>query len=276
LAKRNLFFEEKKESGINVFCFPYAGGGASVFYPWQGKFRGNINIYPAHYPGHEVRIAETPEKDIEKLVADIYRELQNRDFDKTPFYLFGHSLGTKIVYELAKLFKKNQNTNMRGVIVSAGRAPNRQEEHITYNLPEKEFFTELSRYNRTPEEVFENKTLWNIFEPALRADFCMAECYCDSSGEKLSVPMLALMGTKDPEMTELDLQEWKNYTTSKDFFHKIIEGEHLFIDTNRTQVIQEVEKFIYTEEEKYASKSGTGFTGNLQKRFSEAGIRNAG
>ncbi len=166
-----------EEEGIRLFCFPYAGGGASVFRLWQEKLGSRIHVYPAHYPGHEERIMEKPVKDMDTLVTNLSEELSK--WVNHPFLLFGHSMGSRVAYELAARFEEEGQKNFLGIIVSAGLAPNRMETNPIYHLTDNEFFKELSKYNRTPMEIFENKDLWAIFEPVLRADFTVADTYCD-------------------------------------------------------------------------------------------------
>ncbi len=246
--RNKLYFEscDNKTDGMNLFCFPYAGGGSSVFRTWKNKFNDNISVYAAHYPGHEDRIMEKPLWIMGELVEELYQEIHNRDMDKKPFVLFGHSLGSRVVYELALKFEEHNEKNLLGIVVSAGRSPNRIEKHPIYHLPEKEFFEELSRYNKTPSELFENKDLWELFEPALRADFTMAETYQDHKHRKIHVPILALRGTMDNEMTKEDLEEWATYTT-ENFYHADIVGEHLYIDTNTDEVIKQIKSYIEKE-----------------------------
>ena len=118
-----------------------------MFRSWQNKLGDEISVCPAHYPGHEERILEEPVWDMNVLVTSIYEEIHNRDMDKQPFFLFGHSLGSRVAYELALRFEEAGEENLLGIIVSAGRAPNRKEENPIYHLPETEFFEELSKYN---------------------------------------------------------------------------------------------------------------------------------
>lgn len=242
IAKTQYFDRyDVKEKGIRLFCFPYAGGGASVFRLWQEKLGDDIHVYPAHYPGHEERIMEKPVKDMNTLVTSLFEEM-NKGIQH-PFVLFGHSAGSRVAYELAVQFEEAKQKNLRGIIVSGGLAPNRREVNPIYQLAEENFFNSLSQYGRTPRELFENKDLWAIFGPVLRADFTLADTYQDEKYRKIHVPVLALRGTKDPEISKADLQEWKHYTTAE-FRHKDIEGEHLFIDTNTDEVLDVIKEHI--------------------------------
>ena len=78
----------------------------------------------------------------------------------------------------------------------------------------------------------------------LRADFKLADTYCNRKETSISVPILGLRGTQDPEISTEDILEWGRYT-KKGFRSENIEGEHLFIDTNPKQVLKEVKNFIY-------------------------------
>jgi len=240
------YFEkcEIEERGIRLFCFPYAGGGASVFRLWQEKLGNKIHVCPAHYPGHEERIKEKPINDMDTLVTNLFEEMNQ--WVHHPFILFGHSMGSRVAYELAVRFEEEGQKNFLGIIVSAGLAPNRMETNQIYHLPDYDFFKKLSKYNRTPAEIFENKDLWAFFEPMLRADFTLADTYCDKKHRKIHVPMLALRGTLDSEISQEDVQEWKEYTTAE-FWFTDIEGEHLFIDTNTDKALEIIKKYIVRE-----------------------------
>lgn len=241
MEEKRFFHVNEEEKEVILFCFPYAGGGASVFRTWQEKIGKDIKIIPAHYPGHEERIMEKPFESMEDLVLNIYKEIS--ELKEQPFYLFGHSVGSRVAYELAAKCEENGQENLKGIIVSAGLAPNRIEPNPIYNLPDELFFKEISKYSRTPIEIFKNKDLWNIFSPMLRADFKIADTYCDKKYRTIDIPVLALCGTLDPEISLRDLAEWKAYTTSK-FHYTDIEGEHLFIDTNTDRVLEVIKKYI--------------------------------
>ncbi|MBQ8950525.1 MAG: thioesterase [Eubacterium sp.] len=234
--------DSSDENRIRLFCFPYAGGGASVFRTWQNILGNKVEVLPAHYKGHEDRITDKPVSSMKQLVDELYAELRN--LADRPFYLFGHSVGSRVSYELSVRFEKDGNKFFKGLMVSAGLAPDQPEVNPIYDLPDKEFYKGLNKYNKTPEEIYKDKTLWNIFEPVLRADFKLADTYCNRKETSISVPILGLRGTADPEISSEDILEWGRYTR-KGFRSENIEGEHLFIDTNPRQVLREIKKFIY-------------------------------
>lgn len=238
----NEHFNKKENISAKLFLFPYAGGGASVFQNWQNYFE-NIKLFSAQYPGRENRIRDNPIKDFSVVIESIYSSLLNIVSDEVPYYLFGHSLGTKIVYELALKIKKNKAPSPRGIIISAGRAPCFIEKNPIYNLDDENFIKEIKRFSGTPSEIIENIEIMKIFLPMLRADFILDETYKKTENEKVESPILALMGTEDKELTLQEFLKWNEYTNST-FSHKFIEGEHMFINTNTESVIKEIKEFI--------------------------------
>lgn len=132
----NKWFKLIDNSIINekakLIAFPYAGGGASVFRKW-GQYFDNIKLYAAQYPGREDRITEEPIKKFDILLNKVYESLKFIICDEIPYYLFGHSLGTKLVYELTLKIMEDNLQEPEGIIVSAGKAPCFREENPIYH-----------------------------------------------------------------------------------------------------------------------------------------------
>lgn len=225
-----------------LFMFPYAGGGASAFRKWQGYF-DHIKLFAAQYPGRENRMTEKPIDKFQIILENLYEFLSKNISEETPYYLFGHSLGTKFVYELVLKIKENKLPLPRGIIVSAGKAPCYKEEKPIYDLGDDEFIKEINRFSATPREIIKNYDIMKMFLPMLRADFILDETYANSKVKAIDVPILGMMGTEDRELTIEQLMEWGKYTT-RGFLYTYIEGGHMFINTNTENVIKEIKKFI--------------------------------
>jgi len=48
----------ERRTRLRLFCFPYAGGGASIFRQWQENMPEGIEVCAVQLPGRENRIAE--------------------------------------------------------------------------------------------------------------------------------------------------------------------------------------------------------------------------
>lgn len=243
ISGNDLDINESK--GI-IFMFPYAGGGVSAFRKWGEQF-DDIKVFIAQYPGRENRFSEKAISNIEHLVKELFEDLKMTFDFKSPYYFFGHSMGTKIVYELALKIKESGLPNPDGIIISAGRAPCYKEPNPIYHLDDEGFIEGLRRYDGTPNEILDNQDLISIFLPTLRADFIIDEDYQDTEGEKLNSKILGLMGDIDEEMKLEELLKWQDYTT-KEFSYKYIEGKHMFVNTSPKSVIKAIKEFVDPDE----------------------------
>lgn len=237
IINKNIISENAR-----LIMFPYAGGGASVFRKW-GKLFSNIRLYAVQYPGRENRMSEEPIKDFDILLNEVFKNLIKIIDDDRPYYLFGHSLGTKLVYELTLRIMNDSMKKPSGIIVSGGKAPCFKEENPIYHLDDIDFIKGINRYSGTPEEIIQNIEIMKIFLPMLRADFMIDETYQRKEIEKIDIPILGLMGTDDKELKIEELKKWSEYTT-KDFKYRYIEGGHMFINTNTELVAKEISSFI--------------------------------
>lgn len=111
-----------------LFCFPYAGGGASYYKKWTEFLPRDCSLYGLQLPGRENRIAETPYNDISSLVKDLSEEIISV-LDDAPFAFFGHSMGGLLAFEVSH-FLQDKGYIPEHLIVSGKSAP-----HIENNDP---------------------------------------------------------------------------------------------------------------------------------------------
>ncbi len=76
---------------IRLFCFSYAGGGASLFRQWQPRLHQAIQVVPVQLPGREERLREPLFTSI-PAVVDALTEILPPLLDM-PFAFFGHAHG---------------------------------------------------------------------------------------------------------------------------------------------------------------------------------------
>lgn len=223
-----------------LICFPYAGGGASAYNSWKSVLENDITVCPVQLPGREERIMDEPYRDMEQLVKALIVELWEISRDK--IYLFGHSMGGKIAYEVAKgLEERGRKVEM--LIVSGSRPPHIPEPNPIFHLPDEEFILALKKFQGMPDEILEDRDLLNFFLPMLRADFEMDESYVTKTPVCLKCPIVALGGSRDPEATEKEVSMWKDYTCDV-FEYRMFEGSHFFIKERQAEVIDFMKKNI--------------------------------
>jgi len=221
---------------LRLFCFPYAGGAASVFRDWSDGLPADVEVCPIQLPGRGARLMEPPLSQLPPLIEALAEALLPL-LDK-PFALFGHSLGSLVSFELARQLRTKHQVRPVRLFVSAGPAP--QIPHRgppIHNLPEKEFSAELRRLNGTPGELLNHKELMDIVLPSLRADFALYESYRYSSGPPLNCPISTYGGLNDPKVKYNDLEAWRDQT-SVSFSIRMFAGDHFFLRTTQALLLR--------------------------------------
>ncbi len=222
---------------IRLFCFSYAGGGASVFRQWQATLPDQIEVCPVQLPGRENRISEPLITNLDELVDIASVELASY-FD-SPFAFYGHSIGARIAFELARNVHRKLGVRPCCLIVSGSRAPHIPEPNPLHHLPDNEFMNELRRFSGTPEAVLQSKELMEMFLPILRADFSVDETYVYSEALPLDCPIFVFGGTDDAEAKIEELKAWADHTSNA-FSLEMISGGHFFLQTERNLLLQSI------------------------------------
>lgn len=225
-----------------LFCFPYAGGGASMYREWPDLFDRSVHVCPVQLPGRENRMSEPPYSRVRPIVKILAEQLE--PYFDLPFVFFGYSMGALLAYETARALHATDRPLPKHLVLAAHRAPQLpMRREAIYHLDDEGFRQGLRKLEGTPEEVLENEELMELMLPRLRADFTLYETYEHSPSEPLPIAMTILGGTRDHDIPESDLTPWETLS-EKQTSVRLIEGNHFFIHTARDEVIGSVKQSI--------------------------------
>ncbi|GCE14977.1 thioesterase II family protein [Tengunoibacter tsumagoiensis] len=223
------------QAHLRLFCLPYAGGGASIYREWSRFLPPDIDICPIQLPGRENRLIEPSINQIPLLCETLGPILL--PFLDRPYAFFGHSMGSLVSFELTRWLRRAQQPLPRYLFVSGGRAPQVwHKEDPIYNLPEPDFLSAIQKLGGTPEAVLREPELLQLILPILRADFELCETYSYQEEEPLAVPIAALGGLSDPEVSQSQLDAWRTQTNRRFTLH-MFAGNHFFIQPVRQDVM---------------------------------------
>ncbi|NET07743.1 MAG: thioesterase, partial [Symploca sp. SIO2B6] len=214
--------QPNSQAKLRLFCFHYAGGGASNFRFYSDNLPSSVEVCSIELPGRGFRLKETAFTNLDPLVqaiADTILPLLDK-----PFAFFGYSMGTLVSFELTRLLRRKYNLNPIHLFVCAHRAPQLPDPdpHI-HNLPESEFWDELRKLEGTPQEVLENSELKQLLLPTLRADFTVIETYAYAAEPPLDCPITAFGGLQDKKASYDQLNPWQEQTNAA-FSLKMLPG----------------------------------------------------
>jgi len=229
-----------QEASIRLFCFPYAGGGASIFRTWPDELPSSIEVCPIQLPGRENWFTEPPYKQLLPLVQ-VLAEVLDPYLD-LPFIFFGHSMGALICFELARRLRKINALQPVHLFISGHRAPHLlPAKRPIHQLPDSRFLEELRDLSGTPEEVLQNIELMQLLLPTLRADFSIVETYVYIEESPLDCSITAFGGLQDPEVHPEDLKAWQTQTHSEFTLH-MYSGDHFFLRSAQTMLLEVISK----------------------------------
>jgi medium-chain acyl-[acyl-carrier-protein] hydrolase len=226
------------QARLRLFCFPYAGGAASLFRNWSESVPTDIDVCAVQFPGRGSRLLEPPFTRLPPLVEALEQALHPL-FDK-PFALFGHSLGALVSFELARRLGARYRIRPVRLIVSAAPAPQIPRRGLPIrDLSESELSAELRRLNGTPGELLNHKELMDIALPLVRADLGLYQNYLYSSELPLACPISAYHGINDENVKRCDLEKWRDQTTGS-FSIRSFPGDHFFLRTAEKALLKTI------------------------------------
>lgn len=237
------FVKPKPQAALRLFCFPYSGGGASMFRTWSEGLPVTIEACPVQLPGRETRLRESPFTQMSSLVEAAAQALLPY-LDK-PFVFFGHSVGALICFDLARYLRQRHGLLPVHLFVSGRGAPQIPDpDPPAHALAEPEFIEHIRRYDGTSEEVLKNPELLKVFLPILRADFAINETYVYVNEAPLACPISAFGGLQEcKEHYRTHLKDWRMQTTSR-FSVQMFQGGHFFIHSARSLLLEAISKAL--------------------------------
>jgi medium-chain acyl-[acyl-carrier-protein] hydrolase len=223
---------------LRLFCFPFAGGGASIFAPWARMLPSDVEVVAVQLPGRESRLAEEAYSDMAALSAKLGAELA--PYLDRPFAFYGHSNGGLMAFEVARLLRRESRRGPEHLFVGGRPAPQLViTDPPLHALPHDEFLAALRRFEGTPDEVLQNPEIMELIEPMLRADFALGETYRYTPEPPLAIPISAYGGVHDQEVSREQVEAWREQTTAA-FRLTMFPGNHFFIVGDRERVLQQL------------------------------------
>jgi medium-chain acyl-[acyl-carrier-protein] hydrolase len=214
-----------RSSAIRLFCFPFAGGGASTYNRWAERERKTFQVWAVQYPGRETRWGEQSFANLPDMVDAIAEDLS--PLWEGQFAFWGHSFGGLVAFELSKTLLCRGSQVPERLFISAARAPHLPAREPIHHLPDTEFLRKLCEFEGMSEEVMKSPDLLSVVLPIIRDDFRLFETHHACKIEPLPVPISVFGGLQDTGAPIGDLLAWSSYTTNT-FRSRFFPGNHFF------------------------------------------------
>ena len=225
----------RPQAAVRLFCFPFGGGGASIFHNWSDAMGEHIEVRALQLPGRETRFREPRETDFNNLIKDIVTAL-NAYQDK-PFAMFGYSLGSLLAFEVCRELRRQNMKTPLHLFIAALSAPQLPPPHPPISsLQDQEFVQKVEYYYQPQGEAWNNLELRNLLLPVLKDDIALYESYVYREEPPLMCPIDVFAGDRDRATPVESTQYWSHQTSNR-MEHHVFDGGHFFID-NAVREIQ--------------------------------------
>lgn len=223
---------------MRLFCFPYAGGGASVYRAWANTLPPELEVCAVQLPGRENRLVEPLFERAAPLVDTLAEVLE--PYLDMPFAFFGHSMGALIAFELARELRRARGQTPVHLFAAGRPAPQViKRDAPVYQMSRDKFLDQLRFLNGTPSAILQNPELMELVLPILRADFALNETYMYYQEEPFGCPLSAFGGRDDPKVDPNELKLWERQTTAT-FRLRMLPGNHFFINSEQATLLRAI------------------------------------
>ena len=235
---------------LRMFCFPFAGGGASAYAGWQRRLGPQVQVVPVHLPGREDRLLEPRFTDLDELVQELDAQL-GPELDR-PHLLFGHSMGALIAFSLAEYRHTRGSRLPRALLLSGYRARHLpMPDIIDRDASDDELAQVLVALGCVPRLLVDHPDWLSALMPVARDDLLLCAGPQSRAVNPLPVPLHVFAGTEDLLVAPREIRSWVQHTT-EEFEMSTFVGGHFFIREQSQEFLGCVEQVT----RRYAAEVG--------------------
>ncbi|MCX5380994.1 thioesterase II family protein [Streptomyces sp. NBC_00091] len=197
-----------------LVCLGFCGGGTAAYRDWARAVPEDTDLALVCYPGREGRFAEDHAPTWDALVADAADAV--RAAARTPYVLFGHSMGGWVAFEAAVRLER-AGLGPRALVVSSCNAPSGGVTERDQFPAGRDTDAQLLDWMRTagllPDYVLGDPDLTAMAVELMRADIRVRDDYRYVPGVRVQAPLQVLHGASDPVVDPAGAARWRELTT---------------------------------------------------------------
>lgn len=235
------------DPAVRLFLFHHAGGSHLLYRGWTRHFPADWDICLLDAPGRGNAQGLPLIGDCADLVAffdDTLTPLLNG-----PFAFFGHSVGARVAYALARRLADTSRELPLWLGVSAFRAPQPDAVNppLSRSLGSDAALRDwLRATGGAPDRLLSDDSLWTAFAPVLRNDLGLADSWDHETPAKpLPVPLTLFTGSDDTVVARGQLDAWPRLTDNF-FGMQTYSGAHFYLNEHREELTGHITRTVRT------------------------------
>ena len=229
--------QPRPSARLRLFCFPYAGGSATVYHRLGRALPDDVEVASLQVPGRGFRLREPAIGDLDALLAAIEQVIAPR-LDR-PYALFGHSFGALVAFEVARRLRRGGREAAQ-LFASASPAPQATRAlRVSPDLDPTALWAAVNDLYGTPAQPLVDPELLNLVVPPLRTDLRLMASYRYRPEPPLAAPITAFFGSRDPMVDRAAAEAWRAETTAAFALHEV-PGPHLYLQDPPAALVEAV------------------------------------
>ena len=220
-------------AGVQLVCFPHAGGNAGAFRQLAGRLPRWLELVAVQYPGRQDRFLEPPRTDLGTLADEVTAAVAGTLTRPTAF--LGHSMGATVAFEVARRLRPRFPSPLRWLFVSARKAP-AECRPLALDFQQDEQVRAFVRgLGGAGAAALSDEDVWQLTLPALRTDLLLTAAYRYAPGSPLTCPVTAITGRDDASLRMDDAMRWADYTVAG-FDAQSLPGGHFYLEESPAEL----------------------------------------
>jgi medium-chain acyl-[acyl-carrier-protein] hydrolase len=208
-----------------LVIFPHAGASANAYNWALEMLPHSVQGMIVEYPGHGSRLGEPLCGDIKGLAKEVAAACCDIPGD---LVFFGHSMGSLVGFEAAKILASGPRGGPRVLIASGHAGPfSPPRPPFLHELDKNELLSKLWVCGGMDEDMLRNEALFNFLMPILQSDASACYNYSRQIHEPVDLNLVAYGGRDDPDVSEDDLLTWFDAVSAGKSF-RMFEGSHFY------------------------------------------------
>jgi surfactin synthase thioesterase subunit len=236
------FLSRGTNAAARVFCFAHAGGNPRLFLNWQSAMGAEAQIVAVCPPGRGPRADEPAPATLAALADGAAEEICA--LSDVPTYLYGHSLGALVAFEVARRLPAPRDLVVSG-LGAPSLMPTRRAVEIA-QLDGRAFVEAVASYGGLPSELLAVEDAYHLLLPGLRADFRLVQSYRYVPGPPLNAGLTIINGRDDPNVNTAVLAPWAQEFSSPPRYHWV-DGGHFFFESRPEAIIEVIRRLMRSD-----------------------------
>lgn len=227
---------------LRLFVLHHAGGSHVLYRHWPARLPDTWDVRLLDAPGHGLLLDLPRISDAGRLADFLLRGIEPEL--TCPYALFGHSMGALVAYEVTRRAVDRGLPPPVWVGISARSAP--RPTGATgpgpryHELPDAELRSRLRLLGGTPDEIFDDPALWDLFAPVVRADLRLVENWHPAPGAgPLPGALSAYAGREDHSAAPPRMAGWAEHT-ERFLGLRVFDGGHFYFQDDPGPLLRQI------------------------------------